>query len=80
MPAPRDTTMLKPDSHKVLIAMAAAEMEPVEVAEAAGVSKNIIYSARRGFYTKPKYLGKIARALNVSVADLIEDGTGGEKL
>lgn len=73
MPVPRDTTMLKPDSRKVLIAMAEAELEPSELAEAAGISKNIVYTIRRGFYCKPKYLGAVARALSVSVADLIED-------
>ncbi|MDE6911089.1 MAG: helix-turn-helix transcriptional regulator [Lachnospiraceae bacterium] len=73
MPAARDTTMLKPDSHKVLMAMAELEYDPADLAEAAGVSKNIVYSMRRGFYTKPKYVGKIAKALNVCVADLVEN-------
>ena len=73
MPVPKDTTMLKPDSRKVLIAMAAAELEPAELAAAAGISKNIVYMIRRGFYVKPKYIGAIARALQVSVIDLIED-------
>ena len=73
MPVPRDSTMLKPDSRKVLIAMAEAEMEPTELAEAAGVPKNIVYTIRRGFYTKPKYVGAVARTLRVKVADLIED-------
>ena len=61
MPAQRDETMLKPDSRKVLIAMAEAEMEPAELAEAAGIPKNIVYTIRRGFYTKPKYIGAVAR-------------------
>lgn len=73
MPVPRDTTMLKPDSRKVLIAMAEAEMEPAELAAAAGIPKNIVYTIRRGFYTKPKYIGAVARAMNVRVTDLIED-------
>ncbi len=73
MPVPRDTTMLKPDSRKVLIAMAEAEMEPAELAAAAGISKNIIYTIRRGFYTKPKYIGAVARVLQVRVTDLIRD-------
>lgn len=76
MSASKDTVMLKPDSRKVLIAMAEAELEPVELAEAAGISKNIVYTIRRGFYCKPKYLGAVARALSVSVADLIEDKEG----
>lgn len=71
MPAARDTTMLKPDSRKVLIAMAELEYEPADLAEAAGISKNIVYSMRRGFYTKPKYIGKVAKALHVKVTDLI---------
>lgn len=73
MPALKDTTMLKPDSRKVLIAMAAAEMEPKDVSKESGVPVNIVYTIRRGFYTKPKYIGKVARALKVPVADLIED-------
>ena len=72
MPVPKDSTMLKPDSKKFLIAMAEKEMEPAELAQAAGISKNIVYTMRRGFYTKPKYLGAVARVLQVNVADLIE--------
>ncbi len=81
MSVQKETIMLKPDSRKVLIAMAEAEMEPAELARAAGISRNIVYTIRRGFYCKPKYLGAIARALSVSVSDLIEDegaGTNGE--
>ena len=79
MSAPRDTTMLKPDSRKVLIAMAELEYEPADLAEAAGISKNIVYTMRRGFYTKPKYIGKVAKALGVKVKDLItEEGQGEE--
>ena len=73
MPVPKDMTMLKPDSRKVLVAMAEAELEPAELAEAAGISKNIVYTIRRGYYAKPKYIGAIARVLHVKVADLIED-------
>lgn len=73
MPVPKDSTMLKPDSRKVLLAMAAAEMEPKDVSSESGVPVNIVYTMRRGFYTKPKYLGAVARVLKVSVVDLIED-------
>lgn len=72
MPVPKDTTMLKPDSRKVLICMAAAQLEPIELAELSGVSRNIIYTMRRGFYTKPVHIGKVAKALGVNVTDLIE--------
>lgn len=73
MSVSKDTVMLKPDSRKVLIAMAEAELQPKELAAKAGVPVNIVYIARRGYYVKPVYLGKISKALNVSVADLIED-------
>lgn len=73
----KDKTMLKPDSRKVLIAMAEAGYEPVELATEAGISKNIVYSMRRGFYTKPKYVGAVARALHVKVIDLLEDVDNG---
>ncbi len=76
MPVPKDTTMLKPDSRKVLIAMAEAEMEPKQVSSESGVPVNIVYTIRRGFYVKPKYIGAVARALHVTVADLIEDKEG----
>ncbi len=72
MSVSKDTVMLKPDSRKILIAMAEAELEPTELAKAAGISRNIVYTMRRGFYTKPKYIGAVARVLNVKVADLIE--------
>lgn len=78
MPAPRDTTMLRPDSRKMLIAMAEAEMEPTDLAQAAGIPRNIVYTIRRGFYCKPKYLGAVARALSVNVADLVEEKKGRE--
>ena len=78
MPIPRDSTMLKPSSRKVLVAMANAELEPVELAERAGISKNIVYVARRGFYVKPRYLGAMARVLQVRVEDLIEGADDGQ--
>lgn len=77
MSVPKNTVMLKPDSRKVLIAMAAAEMEPREVSMESGVPVNIVYTIRRGFYCKPRYLGAVARALHVTVTDLIEDSMCG---
>ncbi len=73
MSAQKDTTMLKPDSKKMLVAMAEAELQPKELAAKSGVPVNIVYIARRGYYVKPVYLGKISKALQVRVADLIEE-------
>lgn len=64
--------LLKPDSKKFLMAMAEAEMNPKELAAAAGISVNFVYQIRRGKYTKPKYIGACCHALKVSVEDVIE--------
>lgn len=73
MPIPKDKTMLQVDSKKLLIAMAENQLEPAELAEKAGVPKNIVYAIRRGNYAKPKYIGKVAVALGVRVTDLLPD-------
>jgi len=66
MAVPKNTVMLKPDSRKILIAMAKHQMDPVDLAQEAGISKNIVYIMRRGLYTKPKYLGAVAQALHAA--------------
>ena len=71
MPMSKDLTMLKADSQKFLIAMANAEVEPQELALKAGIANNLVYAMRKGYYTKPKYLGAVARVLSVKVEDLI---------
>ena len=53
------------------LALANAELDPKTLADKAGVTKNIVYTARRGCYVKPIYLGKIAKALGVDVESLI---------
>ena len=73
MPIPKDKTMLQVDSKKMLIAMAENQLEPAELAEKAGVPKNIVYAIRRGNYAKPKYIGKVAATLGVGVRDLLLD-------
>lgn len=72
MPPTRDQTMLKVNSKALLLAMAKKELEPKELAAEAGVSANVVYIARRGCYVKPKYIGKIAKALSVNVEDITE--------
>ena len=71
MPIPRDLTMLQANSHNFLLAMAKCELEPIELAEKANVSRNIVYAMRKGCFVKPKYFGAIARALNVTVEELV---------
>ena len=50
---------------------------PKELAAKSGVSVNIVYIARRGYYVKPCYLGKISKALGVSVESLVEESIKG---
>ena len=69
---PKYIGLLKPDSKKFLIAMAEAEMNPQELAAAAGINVNFVYQIRRGKYTKPKYIGACCHALNINVEDIIE--------
>lgn len=72
MPPIRDMTMLKMNSTIILIAMAKKEWEPKDLAEHAGVTYHIACTARRGCLTKPKYAGKIAKALGLEVEDIVE--------
>jgi len=79
MPPVRDMTMLKMNSTAILIAMAEKEWEPKNLAEHAGVTYQIACIARRGCTIKPKYAGKIAKALGVEVRDIVETNTETEK-
>lgn len=72
MPPSKDMTMLKVNSKALLLAMAEQELEPKELAAKAGVAPQVVYVARRGCYIKPKYLGKLAKALEVQTTDLVE--------
>ncbi|MDE6251779.1 MAG: helix-turn-helix transcriptional regulator [Lachnospiraceae bacterium] len=72
MPPTKDQTMLRVNSKALLLAMADKEVEPKELAANAGVSPNVVYRARRGCYMKPKYIGKIAKALDMNVEDITE--------
>lgn len=72
MPPSKDYSMLKVNSKAFNIALANAELEPMSLAKKAGVARNIVYAARKGCYVKPVYLGKISKALNVQVTDIIE--------
>ena len=72
MPKSRDYSMLKVDNKAFNIALAYAEMTPKELAAAAGVSNSVVYAARKGCLVKPLYIGKICKALNIKVEELVE--------
>lgn len=67
----RDITFLKPDTMKISLLMAEHQLEPKELAKAAGMSSSILYGIRRGCLAKPKYFGMIAKVLECSVTDII---------
>lgn len=76
MPKRRDETMLRVDPLQFALAIGRAELEPVELAQKAGVSPNAVYSAARGYLIKPLKLGKMARAMGVPLEELIVSAAG----
>lgn len=76
----RDITMLQPDTLKISLLMAKHELDSKSLAEASGVSKNIIYAIRRGNLVKPKYFGKVAKVLNCNVEDIIKNSAAAPEI
>ena len=72
-------TMLLPDTTAISILLAEKELESRDLAELTGIGISIIYGIRRGCYAKPKYIGKIARALDCKVTDIIVSGNGADQ-
>lgn len=71
-----EVKILKVDFQKLQIAMANACMNKGDLAESAEISRVSIskyFSGKRS--PSPKTVGKIAKALNVSVSDIIENAT-----
>ena len=58
--------------NKIIAAMTASCMSPKEIAEAAGVSVNVIYRMRRGYLVKMECFGKVCRALGIEAQDYID--------
>jgi len=58
---------------KLLVAIGEQQMSIGELAEKSGVSRNTISAIKAGKTCRPDIAGKIAQALNIPLADLIED-------
>lgn len=56
----------------IVCAMANSCLTPHEIAEAAGVSVNIVYRMRRGFLVKMDAFGKVCKALELDCKDVID--------
>lgn len=76
MPKTRDDSMLRADPQKLLIAIGNAGMNLQELAVASGVGYNVICLMRRGRLMKPWKLGKVCKALNIKVEDIVKLDVG----
>lgn len=64
---------MKIDLQKMRIAMADACMDSNDLIKAANMPYGTYGNIRKGFNVRPSTVGKIARALNVPVTDLLAD-------
>jgi len=64
---------MKLDKNKLLIAMAEECLNAYEVSEKAGIKYPTLSKILRGGSCKPATVGKIAKALNVAVVDLLKE-------
>lgn len=58
--------------NSIIAAMTASCMSPKEIAEAAGVSVNIIYRMRKGYLVKMDCFGKVCKAIGINAEDYID--------
>lgn len=56
----------------IIAAMTASCMSPKEIAEAAGVSVNIVYRMRKGYLVKMDCFGKVCKAIGIKAEDYID--------
>lgn len=56
----------------IIAAMTASCMSPKEIAEAAGVSVNIVYRMRKGYLVKMDCFGKVCKALGINAEEYID--------
>ena len=56
----------------IIAAMTASCMSPKEIAEAAGVSVNIVYRMRKGYLVKMDCFGKVCKVLGINAEDYID--------
>ena len=56
----------------IIAAMTASCKSPQEIAEAAGVSVNIVYRMRKGYLVKMDRFGKVCAVLGINPEDYID--------
>lgn len=57
---------------KLIAAMTASCLSPMEIADKADVSVNIVYRMRRGYMVKMDRFGKVCVALGIDPKDVID--------
>lgn len=62
------------DKAKLTLAMARACMNPQDLAKAAEMPPQTVNGVLRGRSVRPATLGRVARALQVDVIDIIKEG------
>ena len=60
------------DTRKFLLSVARAEILESDLADKAGVSRAAIHKAKTNGRAKPATIGKLAKALNVDVTEIIK--------
>jgi len=64
----------------IIAAMVKSCMTPQEIADKAGVSVNIVYRMRRGYYVKLERFGKVCKVLCIEPEDVIDyERLGGDR-
>lgn len=63
---------MKANKNKLLLAMARACMNPQDLAKAAEMPPQTVNGVLRGRSVRPATLGRIAKALDVDVAEILE--------
>ena len=64
----------------IIAAMVKSCMIPQEIADKAGVSVNIVYRMRRGYYVKLERFGKVCKVLCIEPEDVIDyERLGGDR-
>jgi putative transcriptional regulator len=63
---------MKVDNSKLQIALATACVNPYDLCKETGIQYQTYNRIARGYNCKPATVGRIAKALNVAVCDLLE--------
>lgn len=58
--------------NQIIAAMTASCMSPLEIADKADVSVNVVYRMRKGYMVKMDRFGKVCAVLGISPEDVID--------